>query len=75
MEYVLSFERIAEKRGMKKGKEKWLKIGRKKGIEEEREKTKKTALRMLENGFDIDLITKITELPVEEIKKLSPKEN
>jgi len=71
MEYVLSFERVAERRGMRKGKTKWLKKGREEGIE----KVKKAALRMLENGFDIDLIAKITELPVEEIKKLSPKEN
>jgi len=68
MEYVLSFERVAERRGMRRG----MKKGREEGIEE---KAKKTAIRMLENGFDIDLIAKITDLPVEEIKKLAPKEN
>jgi len=63
MEYVLSFERVAERRGMRKG------------IAKGREKVKKTALRMLEDGFEIEMISKYTELPVEEIKKLSPKEN
>jgi len=46
-----------------------------KGIAKGREKVKKTALRMLEDGFEIEMISKYTELPVEEIKKLSPKEN
>jgi len=79
MEYVLSFERVAERRGMRKGKTKWLKKGREEGreegIEEGIEKVKKTALRMLEDGFEIEMISKYTDLPVEEIKKLAPKEN
>jgi len=56
---------------LKKGREE----GREEGIEEGIEKVKKTALRMLEDGFEIEMISKYTELPVEEIKKLSPKEN
>jgi len=70
MEYVLSFERVAERRGMRRG----MKKGREEGIEEgEKEKAKKTAIRMLEDGFEIEMISKYTELPVEEIKKLSAK--
>jgi len=65
MEYVLSFERAAERRGMKKGIAKGIEKG-------ETEKAKKTALRMLADGFELDMITKYTDLPVEEIKKLSP---
>jgi len=68
MEYVLSFERSAERRGMRKGRIKGLEQGK-------IESSKEIAMRMLEDGFEINTIVKYTKLPVEEVLKLAPKGN
>jgi predicted transposase/invertase (TIGR01784 family) len=38
------------------------------GIQQE---SRETALRMLENKFDLDVIAKITQLPIEELRLLA----
>jgi hypothetical protein len=59
MAYVTSWERRAEKRGEEKGWEK--------GREEAR---KETAKRMLQEGWDIDDINRLTGLELEKIREL-----
>ena len=66
--------------GIKEGKEEGIKEGREEGIKEGREEgikegkgegIKQTALNMLKEGFNIDLISKITGLSGDEIGQLS----
>ena len=57
----------AEIKGFGKGKE----IGLEEGIEQGRtEGIKATAKRMKSEGLDINLIAKITQLPIDEIEEL-----
>ena len=58
--------------GIKEGKEEGIKEGREEGIKEGKgEGIKQTALNMLKEGFNIDLISKITGLSGDEIGQLS----
>ncbi len=54
-------------KGIKKGIEKGIEKGKKEGLNEAK---KKMAKKMLDEGIDIELISKITELPKKEIEKL-----
>ncbi len=57
--------------GMEKGKEKWLREGIQKGIQKGRlEAIMVTATRLLNEGFEVDFIAKVTGLPKEKIEKL-----
>ena len=65
----------AKNEGIEEGIEKGIEQGIEKGIEQGIEKgieknTRETALKMIENGLDIQLIANITGLSVEEIEKL-----
>ena len=59
MELPISYE--------EKGKEIGKEIGRREGIDEG---VKRVAVEMLKKGFDIKLISEVTHLDLEEIKKL-----
>lgn len=54
-------------KGIKKGIEKGIEKGKKEGLNEAK---KKIAKKMFDEGIDIELISKITELPKKEIEKL-----
>lgn len=54
-------------KGIKKGIEKGIEKGKKEGLNEAKNKMAK---KMLDEGIDIELISKITELPKKEIEKL-----
>ncbi len=75
MPYVTSWERIAEKRGVKIGEERGVKIGEERGVKigEERgargEKIK-TARKMLADGMNLQIISKYTGLTIDEINNL-----
>ena len=64
--------------GRQKGIEEGLQEGRQKGIEEglqkgRQEGMEEVVLSMLENGFDLDSISKVTKLSKEEIKRIKKK--
>ena len=60
--------------GMEKGRQEGIEEGLQKGIEKGIEKgMEKFVLSMLENGFDLDSISKVTKLSKEEIKSLQSK--
>ena len=66
---IYNFEEGMQKgieKGLQKGREEGLQKGRQEGIEE-------VVLSMLENGFDLDSISKVTKLSKEEIKNLISK--
>jgi len=56
----------AEKEGLTRGMKKGIKEGIKEGVE-------KTALNMLKEKIDINTISKVTGLNIEQIKKLESK--
>ena len=61
---------LAEKKGIEKG----IKEGIEQGVEKGAEKiTREIALKMIENGMDINLISNITGLSIEELEKLAEK--
>jgi len=60
----------AEQKGLKEGLEKGLEKGREEGREAEK---REAALKMLENGLSVDLISDILDLSIEEIEKLKSK--
>ncbi len=65
-------EKIGEERGMERGIEKGIKQGIKQGIEQgAKEEQKEIARNMLEDGVDINMIIKYTNLTKEEIESLS----
>ncbi|WP_244525895.1 RpnC/YadD family protein [Sphingobacterium wenxiniae] len=61
-------------KGRQEGRQEGLQKGRQEGRLEERTKAeaekRESALKMLKNGFDIQLISDIIGLPIEEIEKL-----
>ena len=61
---------VAEEVGMEKGMKKGMEKGRKQGIEQNKEQT---ALSMMREGIDIPLISKITGLSPEALRKLASK--
>ena len=64
-------EKIGEKRGIERGKKAGLKEGEKIGIEKgAKNKALEMAKTLNENGVDISLIVKSSELKKEEIEKL-----
>ena len=62
MNYVASWDRLAEQRGKRKGERK----GERKGI-------LKTARKLIKKGVDLDIIVEATGFPREEIEKLVAK--
>jgi len=65
-------EKQGIKKGMEKGIEKGIETGIEKGIETGIEKgIRNTALKMRDNGIEINLISNITGISIEEIEKLS----
>jgi hypothetical protein len=68
MEYVPIWLRDEREVGIKIGEEKGIKIGEEKGKEE---KAKETAKKMLEKGFEIDLVMDLTGLGKEVVEKLA----
>ncbi len=60
MPYVTSWERIAEKRGKKKGKEAGMK-----------EAYKTTAIKMLKEGVEKKIIANVTGFPLDRIEELA----
>lgn len=64
MEYVPIWLRDEREEGIKIGEEK----GKQEGMEE---KAKETAKRMIEKGFEVDIIMEITGLKKEEVEKLA----
>ena len=66
-----AIKRFAIKEGMEQGMKQGIKQGMKQGIKQGRKQGRKeTAKKMKEEGFDIELIKKITELTEEEINSL-----
>jgi len=64
--------KIGEEKGIKIGEEKGIKIGEEKGKQEGmEEKAIETAKKMLEKGFEIDIIMELTGLEKEDIEKLA----
>ena len=71
---IYKFEE-GKKEGMEEGLQKGIEKGRQEGIEEGLQKgiqkgMEEVVLSMLENGFDLDSISKVTKLSKEEIKNL-----
>ncbi|WP_439242845.1 hypothetical protein [Lonepinella sp. BR2474] len=61
----------AEMRGIRQGLQQGLEQGIQQGIEQGRSNTlKENARNMLNRGFDVQLISEVLGLPVDEIKKL-----
>ena len=59
---------MAEYTGMKKGIEQGIKQGVEQGIEQNK---KEMIMSMINEGLELDIISKITKLSIEEIKKIS----
>ena len=55
MPYISTAERIGMEKGMKKGIDKGIHI---------------VALNLLEQGSDVDFVTKVTKLPLDEVNRL-----
>ena len=75
---IYNFEEGMQK-GLEKGLQKGRQEGREEGMEEglqkgRQEEKEEVVLSMLENGFDLDSISKVTKLSKEEIKKIQNKE-
>ena len=61
-----------EERGIEKGIERGIEIGREEGIEEGIEKGKIELIEsMLRKGYKPELISEMTDLPIEKIRKIS----
>jgi predicted transposase/invertase (TIGR01784 family) len=68
MEYVPLWERGARRSGIREGIKRGVERGIGQGVEK---KAKETAIRMLNKGFDIVMVSEITGLDREELRKLA----
>lgn len=71
LEIPISYEERGKKKGLEEGKKVGLEQGKKEGMEEGLERGKKeVALELLKKGLDIELIMEVTNLSLDELKKL-----
>ncbi|HLP48222.1 MAG TPA: hypothetical protein VK186_14735 [Candidatus Deferrimicrobium sp.] len=68
MEYIPLWERGARRRGLREGIKRGIERGIGQGIEK---KARETAIRMLSKGFDIVMVSEMTGLDREELRKLA----
>jgi predicted transposase/invertase (TIGR01784 family) len=73
---IQHFTQVGEEQGIRKGMERGIEKGIERGVEKGKlegkyEKSIQTAKNSLKEGLSIELIAKITELPIEKVKELA----